>query len=376
MIFVSITAAFEADPIRQDRVKKLVQDSLFTLESETNCLTKARNSAESIERRRKYLEQNGSCNQPDSAPCLPMRLSPEELPADLRRYAEDILERLRFTKETRGLQGVFDKYNSLNWVLKTMALENGGYLIEYEDEEEVVDEDSKILTDIDFDYNTRINLEHFVDFLLRRTKQLRSWYWLEKTSQGHYRSVLLLSRLWKTLHNEVERTYSLIVSVGYQPSAPIASMEASSSDGSEDMLEKPLLTTARQGYGKTGNECLEIKEHIMMDSKKASMLYKALAADDVNWLMENMEEKAFVNRLTSCEGAKIKLHTLNQVHYIARKYVFPPEEGKTIRRITTEEWDLIRQVFDVEVGNMDRVNMVNKQPKDSPKVDNHMNSKG
>lgn len=361
MIIICITAALEADSTRQERVKKLVRESLFNLENETNSLVKARNSIENIERRRKGVEQDESDFQPYSNSNLPKRLSPEDLPADLRRYAEDIRDRLIVSKETRGLQGVVAKYHSLDWVLNTMTIENGGYLAEYEDDEDVAGEVSKILGDIDFDYQTCINLERFVDFLLRRTKQLKNWYWTEKTSQGHYRSTLLFSWLCRTLEAEVSRTRWLLKSVGNDSVGPIASLAAFPDADS---------------VGNAESKGLAVKDHIMMDSKKASMLYKALTADDVSWLAGEMVEKIFVNRLTSSEGTKIKLHSLNQVRYIARKYIFPPDEGKTSRRITPEEWGLIRQVFDVEDGDMDRVNCANKTPSGYEKFEKHMKSLG
>ena len=84
----------------------------------------------------------------------------------------------------------------------------------------------------------------------------------------------------------------------------------------------------RKGFSaqQLNEEKKETIDHIMMDEDKAKILYKSLNHERVAWLIEPKDESEFVNILTSKPGAKkIKLHYLNQIYHIAKKYIYPPK---------------------------------------------------
>ncbi len=114
----------------------------------------------------------------------------------------------------------------------------------------------------------------------------------------------------------------------------------------------------------------ETIDHIMMDEDKAKKLYKALNHERVAWLIEPKDESEFVNILTSKPGAKkIKLHYLNQIYHISKKYIYPPKYGKKKGNMKSEEWDIIEQVFDAEGYNIKHVRTAYKKPQKSDYLD-------
>ena len=117
-------------------------------------------------------------------------------------------------------------------------------------------------------------------------------------------------------------------------------------------------------------------DHIMMDEDKAKKLYRALTDKNVDWLMEPKDEYKFVNHLTSKPvGNKIKLKSLNQIYYIAKHYLFPPQNEKKKRNIKNEEWGIIKQIFDSEEGNITNVDKAYKKPQNYEKLDALMRKK-
>lgn len=120
----------------------------------------------------------------------------------------------------------------------------------------------------------------------------------------------------------------------------------------------------------------DIIDHICMDGEKAKKLYKALNHESVAWLIEPKDESEFVNILTSKPGdKKIKLHYLNQIYHIAKKYIYPPKYGKKKGNMTSEEWDIIEQVFDAEGYNIKHVRTAYKKPQKSEYLDALMGKK-
>ncbi len=113
---------------------------------------------------------------------------------------------------------------------------------------------------------------------------------------------------------------------------------------------------------------MERKYHLCIDKRRAKQLYKALCAEDIGWLAEEMPEEEFVNQLTLPPSEKkIKLHQLNQVYYVTKKVLFYDKA-----RVAPEEWDLIRQLFDAKDGKMNRVNKSSKHPKNHKIFDQYM----
>lgn len=139
-----------------------------------------------------------------------------------------------------------------------------------------------------------------------------------------------------------------------------------------------LPATESKGSTRTRDNTADEPSHIMIDESTAKRLYEALNADDVKWQVDQgLDETAFVNRLTlPPDGNKIMLKSLNQVYYITNNYLFPPEPGKSMRRKTEYEWQLVKDLFDVEDGNMERVNYASKKPSGYKKFEKHMKSKG
>lgn len=121
-----------------------------------------------------------------------------------------------------------------------------------------------------------------------------------------------------------------------------------------------------------------IIDHICMDKERAQKLYRSLVHETIAWLVEPKNESEFVNRLTSKPGEKkIKLESLNQIYYITRYYIFSQKDKdeNNIRNVKSKEWDIIKQIFDSENGNIDKVNTAYKKPQNYEKLDALMRKK-
>lgn len=114
----------------------------------------------------------------------------------------------------------------------------------------------------------------------------------------------------------------------------------------------------------------EVKQEINsipISQDKARKLFRALSDERVGWLLAPMNEDEFVNVLMhNPAGKKIKFKNLRQVRHVTKKHLFPDKKMKH------SEWELIKQLFEVENGKMERAEFPKKSPKNSEILDEMM----
>lgn len=156
---------------------------------------------------------------------------------DLRKYAEWIEERLLLSKRGKDISEEFTiKYNSLNWVLKKLLDENGGYVLFFkslphiQQVEYIVDE---------FEFKSEKDcqdLRYVTNFILRLTKPKDVEIWRHRSrvgrerKEGIYSSITVLYKLWMCLSAEVQNTYDMLDSIKLCPDEEPASLMAIESE--------------------------------------------------------------------------------------------------------------------------------------------------
>lgn len=268
---------------------------------------------------------------------------------DYRGYVRD-MEDLPYKNR---LELELNNYGSLNEILTELLHENGGYIGYYRD---LKLDDRAIRLAHDFGYGEEKN-----PFLNETPPE--GW------NEDHHCEVIFFYELCQDLEERVRNAYIFLKHARKLPSDVIPVWEL------EEALVQSESEANFENRNKTDGECTM---HITMDKKIVRVIYNALRAKDVDWLADkNLDFKSFMNILTlPPSGKKIKLRQLNQIHFITRTYFFPPEDGKKTRRMTPEEWNLIKHLFDSEDGDMSRVDKANKKPQGYENLCRHINSAG
>ena len=281
------------------------------------------------------------------------------------RFVEDIAFYLRATKESglkneiakfKGLENEFFEYTQIfhniksknnipyNFVedesLLNITLDFIGYPIEW-----------------DFDFEKLVD---FVDEELEETiKDGNVVWWTVLNDDGISRLEILSSLLLCYVEREFCRLSTRLYKMGFVKETTTEHTYISKDGRRPDKVELEDNTEEQE---------TEKKDHICIDGQIAKNLYMALTAENVCWMAENMTEEEFVNILTlPPSGQKIKFHQLNQINYVTKKVLFHEKS-----RMAPEEWDLIRQLFDAEHGNMVRVNRASKDPENHEIFDQYM----
>lgn len=344
-------------------------EEIQKIQREQQAQRKARSKAR-IEAERKLLKE---ILEEDKTwePQRGKQVSREGLYYRVGRQADDIKYYLNIADKNRSADSDLDVFRGLNNVLLEMWLANGEYayispIIDGNDFNTLLQE---IAYPEDKNYSFRGLLRH-IDKCADGGVDV---WWFYKNDKGYTRVESFFTLLMSELAGEVFTRFRLLDNMNKLTNEDKKRWRSMP-------FNKNMLFTSEISVGNdTQNEQAPDDDnkaphsHIMMDGEKAKRLFKALKEKDVQWLVEPLKENEFVNRLTLPPSEKkIKLQQLCQIRYIARKYIFPPEPGKTTRRFKPEEWELIRQLFEAEDGNMSRVDGANKVPQNHKKIDQIM----
>ncbi len=308
-----------------------------------------------------------------------MKTKPTQLLYEVKRRAMHVKDRLEQAKRA-GVEELDLRYYYLNDELRRCLERNGGYLLYFESTynndyythfRERCDEKEWSL-DETLDYITDITTHDYME--LAELEEIGG--------EVYYPYINVFYRFCSSLENEIRSTYDMLTKLGRPPREPVVAFTCFlegfliDAKGIPRSLTIPSIDIEKQNN--TVDESSNNKRHINMDDKEAKKLYRAVSAPEVKWLAdEDLDEVSFVNRLTlPPDGNKIILKQLNQVYYITNKYIFPPTKGKTLRRKTKDEWQLIKDVFDAKDGSMMRVEGANKKPAGYKEVDKYMKSEG
>lgn len=299
------------------------------------------------------------------------QVSRERLFSRVGRQADDIKYYLDLSVKNKSTQNELDVFRGLNNVLLEMWLANGGYA--YISPIIHGDDFNALLQDISYPEDKNYSFRGLLRHIDKCTDGGVDVWWFHKNAKGFTRVESFFTLLMSELAGEVFTRFRLLDNMNK------LTPEDKERWRSMPFFKNTLFTSEIHVGNKTLSEHVPDDDnkapltHIMMDSEKAKLLFKALKDQNVQWLVAPLKENEFVNRLTLPPSEKkIKLHQLCQIRYIARKIIFPPEPGKTIRRFKPEEWELIRQIFEAEDGNISRVDEANKVPKNHEIVDQIM----
>lgn len=278
---------------------------------------------------------------------------------DLIRYAEQteqILEEADYIDDDFGKR--ITKFHKISRLKEEIVKKNGHFIqpfIFLQDEEY-----EKAFSESEIDFRDYWSIEEALRLIFQVSDSKNTSFWFKETSLSCNLSAVVLYILCLAIEREEKILVAWLREKRYCPDNPIHYLH-------DEVLEKYPKESSKQ----TGDKKTEIVNHIIMDEKKARHLYRGLFA--AGWIIGPLDENTFVQRLTSdSHENKIKLRQLNQIHYITRKYIFPPEPGKSTRRMKPWEWELIKQVFDTENGDMCRVDTASKEPKNHKKVNHYM----
>lgn len=300
------------------------------------------------------------------------KVSRQNLYFSIGRYVDDINYYLGIADNNRSIESDLRVFRGLRNLLSKMMNDNGGYALK----------DMKIdplLADIHYPEEEKYGFRELLKYTEEQAEGGFDVWWIKKNASGLTNAEIIFSLISLELGRDVQLRYDRLKDMDdvlttedrkpfYEPT------NGSMFDNNQDENHHTTRKHTKNGKNKelTDEEEATV-DHIMMDSEKAKRLFKALKDKDVQWLVGPLKENEFVNCLTlPPSGEKIKLHQLCQIRYIARHFIFPPEPGKTIRRFKPEEWDLIRQIFEAEYGNMSRVDEANKDPQNHETVDQIM----